>query len=173
MEEAVRIAASIAEALDYAHRQGVIHRDVKPANILVGDDDSVKIVDFGLASARQHIGSRLTKSGLLVGTPEYMAPEQINGSPVDPRADLYSVGILMYELLAGRKPFTGETAVQVLFQHLEGGAEPISKVRTDVPPELDALIARAMAKEVAERHPTANDLREDILAVLKGLDRAA
>jgi serine/threonine-protein kinase len=173
VERALTIMAQVCEGLAAAHMAGVIHRDVKPANILVSDDDAVKIVDFGLASARQHIGSRLTKSGLLVGTPEYMAPEQINGSPVDPRADLYSVGILMYELLAGKKPFTGETAVQVLFQHLEGGAEPISSVRDDVPPELEALVARAMAKEVAERHPSAHDLRDEILAVLKGRERAA
>jgi len=173
IERALTIMAQVCEGLAAAHIAGVIHRDVKPANILVGDDDTVKIVDFGLASARQHIGSRLTKSGLLVGTPEYMAPEQINGSPVDPRADLYSVGILLYELLAGKKPFTGETAVQVLFQHLEGGAEPIASIRDDVPPELEALVARAMAKEVEQRHPAAQDLRDDILTVLKGLERAA
>ena len=172
-ERALHIMAQVCEGLAAAHMAGVIHRDIKPANILVGDDDGVKIVDFGLASARQHIGSRLTKSGLLVGTPEYMAPEQINGSPIDPRADIYSVGILMYELLAGKKPFTGETAVQVLFQHLEGGAEPIANFRPDVTPELEALVAKAMAKEVGQRQASAQDLRDEILAVLKDLERAA
>ncbi len=125
---AVRIAAQIARrARRRPQRAGVIHRDIKPANILVGKDDAIKIVDFGLASARQHIGSRLTKSGLLIGTPEYMAPEQISGNTIDPRTDIYSVGVLMYEMLAGRKPFIGETAVQVLFQHLEGAASRSAK----------------------------------------------
>ena len=172
-ERALHIMAQVCEGLAAAHMAGVIHRDIKPANILVGDDDSVKIVDFGLASARQHIGSRLTKSGLLVGTPEYMAPEQINGSPIDPRADIYSVGILMYELLAGKKPFTGETAVQVLFQHLEGGAEPLTHIRSDISPELEALVSKAMAKDVAQRQPSAQDLRDEIMAVLRDLERAA
>jgi serine/threonine-protein kinase len=167
---ALLILANVCEGLAAAHAAGVIHRDIKPANILVGEDDAVKIVDFGLASARQHFESRLTKSGLLVGTPEYMAPEQIRGSAIDPRTDLYSVGVLLYEVLAGKKPFTGETAVQILFQHLEGKAEPLSQIRKDIPASLEALVARAMAKDPGERHQTAEELQQEIQAVLATAD---
>jgi serine/threonine-protein kinase len=165
IDRALVILEQVCEGLSAAHAAGVIHRDIKPANILVGKDDTVKIVDFGLASARQQMGSRLTKSGLLVGTPEYMAPEQITDGTVDPRTDVYSVGILMYEILAGRQPYRGETAVQILFQHLESTAAPLSDSRPDISPELEALVARAMAREPLNRHPSAEDLRQDIQTV--------
>jgi eukaryotic-like serine/threonine-protein kinase len=163
---ALSIAAQIADGLAAAHTAGVIHRDVKPANVLVGKDDWIKIVDFGLASAQQHIGSRLTKSGLLIGTPEYMAPEQISGNTIDPRTDIYSVGVLLYEMLAGRKAFLGETAVQILFQHLEGTVEPLDKVRPELSPELVALVHQAMARDPAERHQTADELALAIRALI-------
>jgi serine/threonine-protein kinase len=170
IRRALLIMANVCEGLAAAHIAGVIHRDVKPANILVGEGDAVKIVDFGLASARQQFESRLTKSGLLVGTPEYMAPEQIRGNVIDPRTDLYSVGILMYETLAGEKPFTGETAVQILFQHLEGKAQPLSRHRKDLAPGLEALVERAMAREPDQRHQSAEELLAEIQAVLATLD---
>jgi serine/threonine-protein kinase len=167
---ALHIMASVCEGLAAAHAAGVIHRDIKPANILVGENDAVKIVDFGLASARQHFESRLTKSGLLVGTPEYMAPEQIRANVIDPRTDLYSAGIILYEMLAGKKPFDGETAVQILFQHLEGTAEPLSLLRKDVSSDLESLVVRSMAREPDQRHQTAEELLGDIRAVLATLD---
>ncbi len=165
IDRALVVLAQVCEGLAAAHAAGVIHRDVKPANILVGKDDTVKIVDFGLASARQQIGSRLTKSGLLVGTPEYMAPEQISHGVVDPRTDVYSVGILSYELLAGRQPYRGETAVQTLFQHLEGTADPLSSIRQGISTDLEALVVKAMAREPVDRYQSADDLRRAILAV--------
>ncbi len=164
---ALRIVAQVCEGLSAAHRAGVVHRDIKPGNILVGDDDIVKIVDFGLASVEHQLGSRLTKSGLLIGTPEYMAPEQIRGEEVDHRADIYAVGVVLYEMLSGRTPFVGDTPVKILFQHLEGEIAPLRDL-CGVSPETEALVDAAMARDPGNRPPDAEALRrriEDVLAL--------
>jgi serine/threonine-protein kinase len=161
----VPILAQICEGLAAAHAEGIIHRDIKPPNVLVGQDDVVKIVDFGLASMAQHVGSRLTKSGILIGTPQYMAPEQITGEKVDARTDLYSLGVMMYEMLTGAQPFRGDTAVSILFNHLEGEIPPAHTVCADIPVELSALVMQAMAKNREERPSSANDLLEKLRAV--------
>jgi HEAT repeat protein len=168
----LKIAAQVADGLAAAHAEGVAHRDIKPANILVGANDDTRLVDFGLASVHGLAGegSRLTKSGLLIGTPEYMAPEQISDESVDHRADLYSLGIVMYEMFAGRKPFTAETPVKILFQHLEGGAEPLSSLVPGIPPEVETLVALTMARDPNARPQTALELRAALVHVLESLE---
>ncbi|HET9886527.1 MAG TPA: protein kinase, partial [bacterium] len=161
----VPIVAQICEGLAAAHAEGIIHRDIKPPNILVGQDDTVKIVDFGLASMAQQVGSRLTKSGILIGTPQYMAPEQITGEKIDARTDLYSLGVMMYEMFTGEQPFRGDTAVSILFHHLEGEVAPPHTVCAGIPLELSEIVMAAMAKNPDERPQTAYDLLERLRAV--------
>jgi len=156
---ALPILVQICEGLGAAHAEGVIHRDIKPGNILLGDRDLAKILDFGLASTRDFTGSRLTKSGILIGSPEYMAPEQISGETVDHRADLYSLGVVMYEVLSGTKPFSAETPVKVLFQHLEGGAPPLGQRVSGLPSGVVNLVMAAMSKDPNGRPPSAEALR--------------
>jgi serine/threonine-protein kinase len=145
---------------------GIIHRDIKPANILLGDDEKVKIVDFGLASVGQTAKSRLTQSGILVGTPEYISPEQITGHDVDGRTDLYSLGVVMYELLSGKQAFSGTNAVNVLFQHLESEVPPLSTVAAGIPAPINELVMRCMSR-------FANDRPQNAVVMLEMLRRAA
>jgi serine/threonine-protein kinase len=170
---ALGIAAQVCEGLAAAHATGIVHRDIKSANILIGDGDVVKVLDFGLAAAQEHEGPRLTQSGLLVGTPEYMAPEQIRGDTVDGRTDLYALGIVLYETLSGRRPFTGQTPVQILFQHLEGAATDLSALVPGLSPGVEALVASAMARDPADRPTDAEALRTRIEEELAALDAAA
>ncbi len=165
-DRALRIAAQVCSGLTAAHGEGVIHRDIKPANIMVGDEDLVKIVDFGLAAITHSAGSRLTKSGILIGTPQYMAPEQIKGDDVDGRTDIYSLGIVLYEMLAGRPPYQGDNAVGILFQHLEAQAAPLRELAPQVPPALEALVASLMAKDRDARP-------DDVEVCLSLIERAA
>jgi len=163
-ERAVVIAEQVLEGLVAAHAAGVLHRDIKPGNILVGDGDRVRLVDFGLASATQMGKSRLTQSGMLVGTPEYISPEQIRGTPLDERADLYSLGVVLYEALSGKAPFQGATPVNVLFQHLETEVPPLSSVAPLVPQDLSDLIMQTMAREPEARPASAAALLEVLRA---------
>lgn len=154
------IAEQVLEGLVAAHAAGVLHRDIKPGNILVGDGDRVRLVDFGLASATQMGKSRLTQSGMLVGTPEYISPEQIRGTPLDERADLYSLGVVLYEVLSGKAPFQGATPVNVLFQHLESTVPPLASVAPNVPQDLSDLVMQTMAREPEARPASAAALLE-------------
>ena len=156
---ALPILVQACEGLAAAHAEGVIHRDIKPGNLLVGDKDVTKILDFGLASTRDFAGSRLTKSGILIGSPEYMAPEQISGEKVDYRADLYSLGVVMYELFSGAKPFVAETPVKVLFQHLEGEATPLAQRVSGLPNGVANLVMACMSRDPNGRPPSAEALR--------------
>lgn len=160
-DRATKISVQIAEGLNAAHAQGIIHRDVKPANILVGTGDVVKIVDFGLAAATREAENRLTRTGHLVGTPHYMAPELIRGEEIDARADLYSLGVMMYEMLSGRLPYDGDNPMNVLFRHLDGDAVPVGEV-VDMPAPLSALVMRLMALDPDDRHPDAAHLADDL-----------
>ena len=172
-ERSLGILAQVCDGLSAAHEVGVIHRDIKPANILVGGNDDTRVVDFGLASAGQQTGSRLTKSGLLIGTPEYMAPEQISSEAVDHRSDLYSVGVLMFEMFTGQRPFTGETPVKILFMHLEGEPPSIDALAPQLPASLRALTLKAMARNREDRPATARELRDCVLEELALYRKAA
>jgi serine/threonine-protein kinase len=167
----LRLASRLCDGLAAAHAVGVLHRDIKPANILIGDGDETRLVDFGMASAQQASGegSGLTKSGLLIGTPEYMAPEQITGESADHRVDLYSLGVVMYECLSGARPFTAETPVKVLFQHLEGASTPLRELIPELPEAVGALISGAMARDPNDRPAGAIELRDAIDRVLVDL----
>ena len=153
----LRLILQVSAGLAAAHDAGVVHRDIKPSNILIGAADQVKIVDFGLAWAHARVGSRLTSSGLLIGTPEYMAPELIQGDVADHRADIYSVGIMMYEMLSGKKPYASDNPVRILFQHLEGDLVPLRDLVPGLSPEVGALVERCMARD-PEGRPA--DVRE-------------
>ncbi|MEO5989548.1 MAG: HEAT repeat domain-containing protein [Candidatus Eisenbacteria bacterium] len=160
VERVLGIARQIVEGLGAAHGLGIVHRDIKPANILVGDDGTVKIVDFGLASVGQTSRSRLTQSGILVGTPEYISPEQITGHEVDGRTDLYSLGVVIYELLSGQQPFAGSNAVNILFQHLEAEVPPVDTVAAGISPEVNELVMRCMSRFANDRPASASAMLE-------------
>jgi serine/threonine-protein kinase len=155
VERVLRIANQVCEGLEAAHEIGIVHRDIKPGNILIGDKDQTKIVDFGLAAVKHSTLSRLTQSGILVGTPEYISPEQITGADVDGRADLYSLAVVMYEMLTGQQPFSGDHAVNVLFQHLESTAQPLRGFLPDLPESVEKLVLLAMSRSPAQRPPSA------------------
>jgi serine/threonine-protein kinase len=156
------ILRDICKGMSVAHQANIVHRDLKPQNILINDDGLVKIVDFGLAAAITHPDSRLTGSGALMGTPTYMAPEQIRGGEIDPRTDIYSLGVIMYEMFTGRPPYIGQDPMSVLYQHIEGKARPPRELNSHVSADLQALIRRAMALDPAQRYPTVEELRADI-----------
>lgn len=161
----VRLAREICEGLLAAHLEGIVHRDIKPPNMLVGDDDTVKVVDFGLASMVQQAGSRLTKSGILIGTPHYMAPETINGGEVDIPSDIYSFGALLFEMLSGKPPFEGETAVSILFQHLKSDTPALKPLAPEIPDALDLLVRQAMSKEPKERPKNMQEMLDRLMAL--------
>ena len=177
---AVGIAVQVAAALEYAHQHGVVHRDVKPANILVDHDDRVKVADFGIAKAAAAPGTQgrpwasqdLTQSGVVVGTAKYLSPEQVNGDPVDGRADIYSLGVVLYEMLCGRTPFAGETDVAVALQHVTTPPLSPRQVRSGIPRSPEAVVLRALAKNPADRYATAADLQSALLSVDLGPDDA-
>jgi serine/threonine-protein kinase len=161
---AMHIAEQTLEGLAAAHAAGILHRDIKPANLLVGDGDLVKIVDFGLASVGHSTHSRLTQSGILVGTPEYISPEQITGAEVDARCDLYSLGVVLYESMSGQQPFSGANAVNVLFQHLEATVPPLSTVAAGIPTAVNDLVMCALARMVGDRPASALAMLEMVRA---------
>jgi len=153
----VGIILQVLAALSYAHRQGVIHRDIKPANILLKDDGVVKVTDFGIA--RSAAAPRLTNTGTLLGSVHYMSPEQIQALPVDPRSDLYSVGVTLYEALTGRRPFEGANEYEIMRGHLESTPAPPAQLAARIAPDLSQAILRALAKDPAQRFQTALEFR--------------
>jgi serine/threonine-protein kinase len=160
----MHIAEQTLEGLAAAHAAGILHRDIKPANLLVGEGDLVKIVDFGLASVGHSAHSRLTQSGILVGTPEYISPEQITGGEIDARCDLYSLGVVLYEAMSGQQPFSGANAVNVLFQHLEATVPPLSSVAAGIPAGVNDLVMKAMSRLLGDRPASAQAMLEMVRA---------
>jgi serine/threonine-protein kinase len=158
---AAEIGADIAAALHFAHVGGVVHRDVKPGNVLI-TASQVKVTDFGIARAGDPAES-LTQAGAVMGTATYFSPEQAQGHVVDPRTDVYSLGVVLYEMVAGRPPFTGDNPVSIAYQHVREEPVPPSRHNPDVPPAFDAIIAKAMAKNRANRYSSAEELRADLL----------
>ena len=156
-DRVTRIAAQMCAALDHAHAAGLVHRDVKPANVIVGPDDRVKVTDFGIARA---VGeAKLTATGTVMGTPHYMSPEQANGVPLGPASDVYSTGIVLFEMLTGEVPFTGESPMAVAMSHVTAEAPSARALNPDVPAALDAIVARATAKDPRARFHSAAALQ--------------
>jgi serine/threonine-protein kinase len=160
--QAAGVAAQVAEALDAAHRAGLVHRDVKPANVLLCGDGRVKVADFGIAKALAE--ADLTQPGLMIGTAKYLAPEQVRGEPVDARTDIYSLGVVLYEMLCGRAPFTADTDAATALARLHRDPLRPRQVRAGVPRALEDVVCRAMAREPADRYASASDLRAALLA---------
>src|SRR5499433_2061669 len=148
------VIAQVAEAMDYAHRKGIIHRDIKPANIIVTADEKVKITDFGIAKIAS---SNLTTTGQFLGTPNYMSPEQVSGSPVDGRSDIFSLGVVLYELLTRRKPFSGENLTAISYKIVHEDFTPPADLSSEVPPEFNPIVGRAMAKDPWNRYQRGKD----------------
>ncbi|HJU36232.1 MAG TPA: Stk1 family PASTA domain-containing Ser/Thr kinase [Gaiellaceae bacterium] len=167
---AIEYARQILSALRFAHRHGIVHRDIKPHNVLVDGEGRVKVTDFGIARAGT---SQMTETGSIVGTAQYLSPEQARGGEVDPRSDLYSLGIVLYELLTGKTPFDGETPVEIAMKHLSHAPKPPSKLRPDIPRELDMVVLRALAKNPDDRYQTADEMEADLERVARGANVAA
>lgn len=157
--DAVRYVDGILEALEYSHRAGVVHRDIKPGNVMVTDAGGVKVMDFGIARAVSDSSSTVAETTAIIGTASYFSPEQAKGEPVDARADLYSTGVVLYELLTGRAPFRGETPVAVAYQHVSEAPLPPSELVEQVPRALDAVVLRALAKSPFQRFQDATEFR--------------
>ena len=165
--EALAIAGQVTAGLGEAHHKGIIHRDIKSANIMVTPKDQAKVMDFGLAKLRG--GSSLTKSQTTIGTVAYMSPEQARGQDLDPRTDIWSLGVVLYEMIAGKLPFRGDHDQAVIHQIVHADPDPLRKGRSDVPPGVEEIVGQALAKKPAERYQTMEELHEDLEAVAEGL----
>ncbi|QDY77889.1 protein kinase domain-containing protein [Streptomyces qinzhouensis] len=158
-EQALIIVSGVLEALAYSHQHGIVHRDIKPANVIITNSGAVKVMDFGIARALHGASTTMTQTGMVMGTPQYLSPEQALGKAVDHRSDLYATGCLLYELLALRPPFTGETPLSVVYQHVQDVPVPPSEVLDAVPPELDGLVMRSLAKDPDDRFQSSEEMR--------------
>jgi serine/threonine-protein kinase len=162
-QQAAEIGSEIAAALGFAHRNGVVHRDIKPANILIGANGQVKVADFGIARAMNApTESNLTQAGSVMGTATYFSPEQAQGANPDPRSDLYSLGIVLYEMVAGKPPFSGENPVSIAYKQVHEQPQPLNQLVADVPKSFEAIVAKLLAKKPEIRYPTAEAVRDDL-----------
>ncbi|MGW2249481.1 Stk1 family PASTA domain-containing Ser/Thr kinase [Kitasatospora sp. NPDC001660] len=172
-ERALEMTIGILQALEYSHRAGIVHRDIKPANVMLTRQGNVKVMDFGIARAMGDAGMTMTQTSAVIGTAQYLSPEQAKGEQVDARSDLYSTGCLLYELLTVRPPFVGDSPVAVAYQHVREEAQPPSVFDPEVRPEVDAIVLKALAKDRDYRYQTADEMRDDIERFLDGLPVAA
>lgn len=165
---AMEVIADVCAALDFSHRNGIVHRDVKPANVMINNAGAVKVMDFGIARAIADSSSPMTQTAAVIGTAQYLSPEQARGEQVDARSDVYSLGCVLFEILTGEPPFKGDSPVAVAYQHVREDPELPSRVNADVPRELDSIILKAMAKNPANRYQSAAEMRTDLVRVLGG-----
>ena len=172
-ERSLEIIDGVLRALDYSHQAGIVHRDIKPGNVMVTRNGDVKVMDFGIARAMSDAQATMTQTAQVIGTAQYLSPEQARGERVDSRSDLYSTGCLLYELLTGRPPFTGDSPVAIAYQHVRENPVPPSRVDPEVPPWADAIVLKAMAKSPADRYQTAGDMRADLQRAASGMPVAA
>ncbi|HEY3207068.1 MAG TPA: Stk1 family PASTA domain-containing Ser/Thr kinase [Gaiellaceae bacterium] len=163
---AIDYTRQILAAIGHAHRHGIIHRDIKPHNVVVDADGRLKVTDFGIARSG---ASQMTEAGSIIGTAQYLSPEQARGAPVDQRSDLYSVGIVLYEMLTGKVPFTGDTPLEIAMKHLSEVPVPPSEIRPEVPEDLDLVVLRALAKDPDDRYQTAEEMDADLGRLARGL----
>ncbi|RBY88672.1 Stk1 family PASTA domain-containing Ser/Thr kinase [Blastococcus sp. TF02A-26] len=167
-ERAMSLAADICGALDFSHRNGIVHRDVKPGNVMITPAGSVKVMDFGIARAVSDSAATMTSTAAVIGTAQYLSPEQARGEGVDARSDVYSLGCLLYELVTGAPPFTGDSPVSVAYQHVREDPRLPSSINPAISPELDSILLKAMSKNPANRYQSAAEMRNDLLRALAG-----
>jgi len=172
VDQALIIIAGVLEALGYSHAHGIVHRDIKPANVIITTQGAVKVMDFGIARALTGASTTMTQTGMVMGTPQYLSPEQALGKTVDHRSDLYATGCMLYELLTLRPPFTGDTPLSVVYQHVQDVPVPPSQANPRVPPALDELVLRSLAKDPDDRFQTADEFRAHLQHALRVMHQA-
>jgi serine/threonine-protein kinase len=165
---ALEITAEICAALEFSHRHSIIHRDIKPGNVMLTQTNQIKVMDFGIARALAASGSTMTQTSAVIGTAQYLSPEQARGESVDARSDVYATGCVLYELLTGQPPFMGDSPVSVAYQHVREDARPPSMLNRDVPPPVDAVVLKALAKNPHNRYQSAAEMRADMLRAVQG-----
>lgn len=172
LEESIRYQVGVLSALEFSHRAGVVHRDIKPANVMVTPDGEIKVVDFGIARVGEDPGVTATRTDALLGTAQYLSPEQVRGEIADARSDLYSAGCLLYELLSGRPPFVGDNPIAVAYQHVHKEPLRASAYRSEVTPALDSVLRTALAKDRDDRFQSARSFTAALRSAAKGLNGA-
>ena len=168
INEAVEIMSGVLNALEYAHKRGLVHRDIKPGNVMLTNSGKIKVMDFGIARALEDSGQTMTSTDAVVGTAQYLSPEQARGETVDTRSDLYSCGCMLFELLTGRAPFKGDSAVSVAYQHVAEMPPLPSSIASDISPELDRMVMKSLAKRPEERYQDAASMRSDMVRAAAG-----
>ena len=167
-QQAMEITAEVCAALDFSHRSGIVHRDIKPGNVMITNAGAIKVMDFGIARALADNAATVTATAAVIGTAQYLSPEQARGESVDARSDVYSTGCLLYELLTGHPPFTGDSPVAIAYQHVRENPQVPSSVNRAVPPALDSIVMKALAKNPLNRYQTAAEMRADLQRALSG-----
>ncbi len=171
VEQVINVVAQVAQGLAYAHENGIVHRDVKPSNIMIVRDGHVKICDFGIA--RMASSAVRTQTGMVLGSPKYMSPEQVIGKKIDQRSDIFSLGVMLYEMLTGQAPFAGDSISAIMYQTVNSVPPPPSSLSSDVPEMLNFIVAKALAKKVEHRYQDSNEFAADLVACSDRLSRSA
>ena len=170
LDHGLSIIEQVLAALEYSHQRNIVHRDIKPANVMATDAGDIKVMDFGIARAMDDLGATLTSTWNVVGTAQYLSPEQAVGDTADARSDIYSTGCLLFELLTGQPPFTGETPVSIAYQHVSGDIPSIRALMPDLPEDIETIVQVALAKKMEDRYQSAQEMLDDLIRVHQGQD---